>query len=130
MKLTRIALKSLAAATLAVAAAGAAQAAEFTLRYAHFWPSNSRIHTELFEAWAKSVEKASNGRIAVQMFPAQTLAKAEGSYQAMVNGVADIVSTVQGYTTGRFPLSQIGEFPGIGSTATQTGCVVQSLYDA
>jgi len=129
MKLGRFALKSLAAAALGAVAFGSAHAAEFTLRYAHFWPSNSKVHTELFEAWAKSVEKASNGRIAVQLFPAQTLAKAEGSYQAMVNGVADIVSTVQGYTTGRFPLTQIAEFPGIGNSASQTGCVLQSLYD-
>lgn len=125
----RSVLKTLAASVLAAATFGAAQAANVTLRYAHFWPSNSKVHTEVFEAWAQSVEKASDGRIKVQLFPAQTLAKADGSYQAMVNGVADIVSVVQGYTSGRFPLSQIAELPDIGLSSLQTGCVLQSLYN-
>jgi len=123
------AMKALAASVVAAASMAAAHAAEVTLRYTHFWPSASRVHTEVFEAWAKSIEQASNGRIEVQVYPAQTLAKADGSYQATVNGVADIVSTAQGYTAGRFPLSQIAEFPDIGATALQTGCVLQSMYD-
>ena len=122
-------LKALTASVLAAASFGAAHAAEFTLRYAHFWPSNSTAHTEVFQKWAESVEKASDGRIKVEIYPAQTLAKADGSYQAMVNGVADIVTVVQGYTAGRFPLTQIAELPNIGRSALQTGCVLQSLHD-
>lgn len=122
-------LKALTASVLAAATFGVAQAAEHTLRYAHFWPSNSSAHTEVFQKWAESVEKASNGRIKVEIYPAQTLAKADGSYQAMVNGVADIVTVVQGYTAGRFPLTGIAELPNIGRSSLQTGCVLQSLYD-
>lgn len=125
----RFSVQALAGAVLALASAGAAQAADVTLRYTHFWPSASRVHTEVFETWAKSIEEASNGRIKVQVFPAQTLAKADGSYQATVNGVADIVSTAQGYTAGRFPLSQVVEFPGMGTTSLQSGCILQSIYD-
>src|SRR5690606_13351703 len=40
MKLTRFAIRTFAAAVVAAAATGAAQAAEVTLRYTHFWPSN------------------------------------------------------------------------------------------
>ncbi len=125
----RFALKALAASVLAATSFGVANAAEYTLRYAHFWPSNSTAHTDVFEAWAKSVEEASDGRIAVELYPAQTLAKADGSYQATVNGVADIVSVVQGYTAGRFPLSQIAELPDMGASALQTGCILQTLFD-
>ena len=127
--MARFSIKALAGALLASASVSAVHAADVTLRYTHFWPSASRVHSEVFEAWGKSVEQASNGRIRVQLFPAQTLAKADGSYQATVNGVADIVSTAQGYTAGRFPLSQIVEFPGLGTTALQSGCILQSLYD-
>ena len=127
--MARFSMKALASIALAGAALGSAHAAEVTLRYTHFWPSASRAHAEVFEAWGKSVEQASGGRIRVQLFPAQTLAKADGSYQATVNGVADVVSTAQGYTAGRFPLSQIVEFPGLGTTALQSGCILQSLYD-
>src|SRR5690606_22341021 len=123
------ALSVLAAAVLATAGVAVANAAEVTLRYTHFWPSASRVHTEVFVPWAKSIEEASNGRLRVQVYPAQTLAKADGSYQATVNGVADIVSTVQGYTAGRFPLSQIAEFPGLSGSALQGGCILQGLYD-
>lgn len=125
----RFALKALAASVLAASSVAVANAAEYTLRYAHFWPSNSSVHTDVFEAWAESVEKASDGRIAVELYPAQTLAKADGSYQATVNGVADIVSVVQGYTAGRFPLSQLAELPDMGASAMQTGCILQTLYD-
>ena len=45
----RFSVQALAAAVLAVASAGAAQAADVTLRYTHFWPSASRVHTEVFE---------------------------------------------------------------------------------
>lgn len=122
-------LKVLVAAVMTTAGMAAANAADVTLRYTHFWPSASRVHTDVFVPWAKSIEDASNGRIRVQVFPAQTLAKADGSYQATVNGVADIVSTVQGYTAGRFPLSQIAEFPGLSGSALQGGCILQGLYD-
>ncbi|WP_445621885.1 TRAP transporter substrate-binding protein [Kushneria sp. Sum13] len=105
--------------------AGAAE----VLRVAHVWPGGSLIDRELFQAWAKSVEKASNGELRVQVFPGQTLAKSDQTYQSAVSGIADIGSTAQGYNAGRFPLTQVVELPGISQSSHQGSCVLQSLYD-
>lgn len=106
-----------------------AQAADVTLKMAHFWPAGSKQNSDIFQAWADTVEAESDGRIAVEIYPSQTLAKADQSYQATVNGIADITATVQAYTAGRFPLSQIVELPPFGETAEQGSCVFQKLYE-
>ncbi len=36
---------------------------------------------------------------------------------------------VQGYTAGRFPLTQVVELPGISNTAQQQTCILYKLYD-
>ncbi|WP_043529388.1 TRAP transporter substrate-binding protein [Litchfieldella xinjiangensis] len=123
-KLTRCLLAlSIASATLS-----SAQAAT-TLRMAHFWPGASGINQDIFEAWANTVEEESGGELRVENFPSGTLAKPDDLYEAAVNGIADISITAQGYTAGRFPLSQIVELPGVSDSASQGACILQSLYE-
>jgi len=118
-------------AVLAIAlSAGTAHAADVTLNFAHFMPEASWQNRGLFEEWAKSVEEASDGRIDVVVYPAQTLGKAAQGYDNARDGVADIAWTVQGYTAGRFPLSQIVELPGLFDTAEVGSCAFQRLYDS
>lgn len=118
----------LLATSLAGLTAMSAQAAT-TLRFAHFFPAASAVHEDLYQAWAASVEEASGGELRVQLFPSGTLAKAESIYEAAANGIADVGSTVQGYSAGRFPLTQIVELPGVAPTAEAGACVLQTLYD-
>lgn len=115
-------------AAAAMLTAGASQAAT-TLRMSHFWPGVSAINQEIFEDWAKSVEAASDGELRVQNFPSQTLSKADDTYDATVKGITDIGITAQGYTAGRFPLSQIVELPGVAESAPEGACIMQTLYD-
>ncbi|MFG6176864.1 TRAP transporter substrate-binding protein [Halomonas sp. THAF12] len=118
----------LLAASIAGLAATSAQAAT-TLRMAHFWPGASGINQDIFEAWAETVEEESGGELRVEMYPSGTLAKPDAIYEAAANGIADIGATAQGYTAGRFPLSQVVELPGVADNATQGACVLQTLYD-
>lgn len=99
------------------------------LRFSHFYPSTSDINQQIFEPWAKKIESDSNGRLKVEVYPSATLSKADSAYESTVNGVIDIGSQVQGYTSGRFPLTQIAELPGLSNSSTQTGCILQTLYD-
>ena len=122
----RVALASI----LALLMASSALAQEATLRFAHFMPANAWQHGDLFEVWARSVEEASGGRIAVEVYPAQTLGKAPQGYDNARNGIAEIAWTVQGYTANRFPLSQIVELPGLFETAEVGSCAFQQLYDS
>ncbi len=118
-------------ATLTLAAlfgTTAAQAADYKLRFSHFWPASSGIH-QGFEDWANSLEAASDGRIQVDFYPAQTLTKAPQSYDGVKMRITDIAATVQGYTANRFPLTQIVELPGMADSAAHGSCVLQSLFD-
>lgn len=105
-----------------------AVAAEVDLRFAHFWPANSGIAKTL-AAWGDTVEAESDGRINVEIYPSQTLAKATQTYDSVVQGIADVGAIIQGYTANRFPLSQIVELPGIVKSGEQGSCVLQKLYD-
>lgn len=122
-------IKSVAAITATMALSSAVQAADYTLRFAHFWPAVSPIHKEVFKSWADSVEAGSEGRIEVEIYPGGTLSKPPAQYDAVTNRIADVTATVQGYTANRFPLTQIVELPGIVKTAEQGSCVIQGLYD-
>ncbi len=116
-----------------VAAAGltlaqTVNAADVNLRFAHFWPANSGIAKTL-ASWGETVEAESDGRISVEIYPSQTLAKATQTYDSVVMGIADMGAVIQGYTANRFPLSQIVELPGIVTKGVQGSCVLQKLYD-
>lgn len=121
--------KLLSATLLTLALSTTVSQAE-TLRYAHFMPAQSWQQTKMFEAWAEAVDEASDGELDVKIFPAQTLGKAPAGYDNAKNGVADIAWTVQGYTAGRFPLSQIMELPGLFKTGEVGSCAFQKLYDS
>lgn len=109
---------------------GATPALASDLRLAHFMPAKSWQDTDMFLAWAEAVKKDSEGSLDVKVFPAQTLGKAPAGYDNAKTGITDIAWTVQGYTAGRFPLSQIMELPGLFDTAAQGSCAFQMLYDS
>lgn len=115
--------------TAAVAGMSISTAHATTLRMAHFWPAASGVNEDILQVWADTVAEESGGELTIQMFPSGTLAKPDSIYEAAANGIADIGATAQGYTAGRFPLSQIVELPGIATSATQSACVLQTLYD-
>ena len=122
----RIMKTVLVIATILVAQA---QAAEYTLRFSHFFPAVSGVDKNIVQVWADKVEKDSNGRIDVDIYSASTLAKPPAQYDAVANRIADITLTVQGYTANRFPLTQIAELPGVSKSAINGSCIVQGLYD-
>ena len=122
-------MHKLIALSLAVLfSSSAANAADYNLRFAHFWPATSGVHKG-FESWANALESASEGRITIEFYPAQTLTKAPKSYDGVKKRITDITATVQGYNANRFPLTQIIELPGMADSAAHGSCVLQSLYD-
>ena len=100
-----------------------------TLRFSYYWPATSNMNTEVFEPWAKKIEDDSKGRLKIELYPSAVLSKPGVTYDATVKGIVDIGSQAHGFTNGRFPLTQIAELPGISNSATQMGCIVQTLYD-
>lgn len=122
-------LASLMVASIGFATPVIAKNPEVTLRFSHLFPATATLNTELVEAWAEQVRKDSNGRIDVDIFPSNTLSKAPAQYFAAAHQIADISFSIQGYTSNKFPLTQIVELPGVVKDAQHGSCIVQSLYD-
>ena len=92
----------------AIFAFNASAKTQFT--YANFFPP-THIQSQLAESWCKEVEKRTNGEIIIKYFPAQALTKAPQTYDAVVNGIADIGMTVLAYSRGRFPVASAIDLP-------------------
>ena len=86
-----------------------ASAQKQTLRMA-YWagPAHQMVQTQ--EAWIKTIEAASGGNLTVVVDKAP-LAKPEGQYDLIKNGVRDLVWAVPSYTHGLFDMLQVTELP-------------------
>jgi len=101
-----------AAVCVAAVSATSAIAQEVTLRMHQFLPEQANVPAKILIPWAERIEEASDGRIDIQHFPAMQLGGTPpGLYDQAVDGVADIVWTLPGYTPGRFPSVEVFELP-------------------
>lgn len=103
---------------------GADRQQRFELSYSIFFPA-SHIQYQTAEAWAKEVERRSDGRISISMFPGGTLTAAAQVYDGVASGVSDIGMSCFAYTRGRFPLLEGLDLPmgypsGFAATAIAT----------
>lgn len=113
MKLSHI-LSAVAGSALAIGLAGAAAAQEYTFKLHHMLGAQAPAQTRMLEPWVKQVEENSNGRIKIEIFPAMTLGGTPPELvQQARDGVVDIVWTVNGYTPGQFPRTEVFELPGV-----------------
>lgn len=99
---------------LALVAAPALADAEFKFTLHHFLGPKAPAHTDMLVPWAEKIEAASNGRIDIEVYPSMSLGGAPPQlYRQAVDGVADIIWMVNGYTPGLFARSEVFELPGI-----------------
>ncbi|RMW95107.1 C4-dicarboxylate ABC transporter [Allofranklinella schreckenbergeri] len=127
-------LGALSAATLAIAAltSGAAHAQErYTLRLHHFLPPQAPIPKDGLAKWAEKIQKDSDGRLRIQLFPAMQLGgKPTDLFDQARNGVVDFSWTVLGYTPGRFPKTEVFELPfSIGSAAQASPAIYEYVQN-
>lgn len=122
-------IRALAAAGLFLAAAGAAQAQEITLKVHHFWPPGAMPPTRIMQPWCDAVAKDSGNRLKCQIFPAMQLG---GTPAQLIDqardGVADIVFTLPGYTAGRFPVMEAFELPFLTNSAEAASKAAWEFY--
>ncbi len=81
------------------------------------------VQTKLLAAYAKEVEKLSNGKVKIDFYPGQTLIKAAQTYDGIVNGMVDMGFSVLAYTRGRFPLLDYVNLP-LGSPNAQVSSAI------
>lgn len=97
---------------MAALGAGAGQAQEHQFKLHHFLGATSPAHTEMLQPWADAVEEASGGTVGIEIFPNMTLGGRPPELISQVrDGVVDLVWTVNGYTPGLFPRTEVFELP-------------------
>ncbi|WP_170311863.1 TRAP transporter substrate-binding protein [Sulfitobacter sabulilitoris] len=113
-------LKSLTAGVFAAtcAFASSATAQDTVLKYSSWFPESHSTNTVL-KAWIEDVEAATEGRVTVEYLP-KTVQTPRDQFDVVVDGLADIVIVLPGYTPGRFPVLEIGELPLLVSTDEAT----------
>ena len=91
---------------------GLAQAQEkvIRLKYANFIPPAHK-NAVLSEQFCKEIEKRTNGRVKITHFGGGTLVSAPQIYDSTVKGICDIGHSIQAYTAGRFPLTEVIDLP-------------------
>lgn len=87
-------------------------AQKITLKVAHFLSSQSHVQKKVLEPWCESLKQESGGRITCQFYPSMQLGGTPAQLVDQVrNGVADVVWTAPGYSSGRFPAIEAFEMP-------------------
>ena len=93
------------------------------------WPATHFVNTTLFPAWIAELEQRTGGRVKITTYNGGTLLGGRETYAGVVDGIADIGSSVFTYTPGRFPLMMLVELPGMGyNNAVVNSLVAMEIY--
>jgi TRAP-type transport system periplasmic protein len=87
-----------------------AETAPIKLTFSIFFPPS---HGQTLAAmdWAKEIEKRTNGKVQITVFPGGTLTKAPQCYSGVVEGISDLGFSLFAYTRGRFPVMAAVDLP-------------------
>ncbi len=80
------------------------------LSYSIFFPP-THSQCKAAVAWAEEIEKRTEGKVKITIFPGGTLTKANQCYDGVVKGISDIGMSCFAYTRGRFPVMAAVDLP-------------------
>lgn len=93
-------------------------------------PETSWGHTSAIEPWVAQVEKATKGKVKIQVYASQTLTKGKDTWKATKAGIADIGWCFHGYWPGLTPLADVITLPALPFTTAEKGSeVLWKLYE-
>ena len=123
-------LRPLAVAAMATLASSALYAQDVTLNMHQFLPAQANVPAKVLDVWANRVEAASDGRIKIDRFPSMQLGGSPPELMDQaIDGIADIVWTVVGYTPGRFPSTEVFELPFMVEDARAASCAYWNMFE-
>ena len=125
--LRRTFLAAACVAAVSSMAAGTAQA-QTVFNMSTYAPYQHPLVSQAMVEWAGAVEKESGGRLKINVLTT-ALGQPQAQYDLAVNGIADIVLAVPGYSPGRFPLSAVGELPQTADTAEALSVALWRLFE-
>ncbi|SDM41433.1 TRAP-type C4-dicarboxylate transport system, substrate-binding protein [Oryzisolibacter propanilivorax] len=122
--------KILTALALAAGAMAAQAQQPVVLKVAHFWPPTALSQQKVLEPWCAKIAKESNNELQCQIYPAMQLGGTPAQLiQQAIDGVADIVWTLPGYTAGRFPSMEVMELPFLTKDAEGGSRAAWAIYE-
>ena len=130
VKSTAMALRvACAAAALSIGlAAGGAVAKE--LKVAHFMSPKHPMHVRVMAPMVEALGKASGGKLTARIYPAGELGKGPvQQYKRALDGVADIVFGIPGYTSTAFPRTLLVALPGVTDGPVDATNMMWAAYD-
>ncbi|GAB6147358.1 TRAP transporter substrate-binding protein [Desulfocicer niacini] len=114
-------------ALISISVPSYAESKTIELRAAYEFPPVSYIQKDIFDPWAAEVNKATQGRVKIVNFYAESLGKAVDAFDNTVSGICDIAEVGHEYTPGRFALSMVYYLPFLGANSSET--VSLALWD-
>ena len=118
------------AAMTAGLTATTALAQEVTLKLHQFLPAQANVPKLVLDKWADDVEADSGGRIKVERYPSMQLGGTPPELiDQAIDGIADVVWTVVGYTPGRFPRTEVFELPFMTSDAEAASRAYWTMFE-
>ncbi|MEO0830085.1 MAG: TRAP transporter substrate-binding protein [Pseudomonadota bacterium] len=122
--------RALGGVAVAAVTATGALAQDVTLKLHQFLPAQANVPKLILDVWADSVEASSDGNIKIDRFPSMQLGgKPPELMDQAIDGVADVVWTVVGYTPGRFPSTEVFELPFMVEDARAASCAYWKMFE-
>lgn len=101
-----------------------------TLRFAQQNPDTGYSTIHCVEPWLRQVEEATGGKVKIQAFHGQTLAKGKDMWDAVKTGITDIGWCFHGYWPGLTPLTDVISLPALPFQSAEAGsAALWQLYE-
>lgn len=89
-----------------------------SLVLAHFMSPLSSVRADVVVPFAERLAELSEGRLTVTEYMGGALGSSpRGYYSMLLDGVADVVATLPGYTSAVFPMTVLSVYPGVCDSA-------------
>lgn len=112
-----------------IVSATAAQAEVITLKLSHFLPSAHPSQKDFLEPWAAELEKRTNGKVKVEIYPAgSAFGHVAKQFDQVRAGVVDIAHGLTGFPRGRLPRTLVTDLPFLVKTSDAASRTLWDLY--
>ena len=101
-----------------------AGAETITLRFAHQNPDTGISTKTCIEPWFKQIEEATGGKVKIQPFYGETLAKGKDMWNATKMGITDMAWAFHGYWPNMTPVTDVISLPAMSFTTAEKGSEV------
>jgi TRAP-type transport system periplasmic protein len=106
-----------------------AYAEVITLKMSHFLPSSHPSQTDFLEPWARELEKRTNGKVKVEIYPAgSAFGHVAKQFDQVSAGVVDIAHGLTGFPRGRLPRTLVMDLPFLVKTSDAASRTLWDLY--